>query len=313
MSRSVRLALLSLFLLPLNAFAAGDRCVRDGIAAATGLPSEKIVLAEAREAPLYVELPAGFKPGDRFQFEVRRNGAPFSTEEVEVLAASVADAKIDFAARPVVELFSTHPSRLNLLRRTLAEAAAEVAIFANGKPVRTETFADLERKGRDLAGASIAPQAIRSTVRTEASARPNQKNACTDACYFELEDCNYYRCGQFGSASCYDNCYWLYLDCLEYNCSNCVPSSSSTTTYTTVSTTPTSTVECHTSGGFFPKGFYRLYTKQIKQTITTTTINSDCSETVTTQISYFNINCWVYQYADPNCFSLGSVSGSLCG
>lgn len=312
MSRSVRFFVLSLFLLPLQAFAADDRCVRQGIATAVGLPSDKIVLAEALEAPLYVELEASFAPGDRFKFEVRRNGEIFSTEEVELVAGGTDSAKIDFTARPVVELFSTHPSRLNLLRRTVSEGAAEVAISQNGKLVRTEAFAALERKGRELAGAAISPQAMRSTDRTEASARPAQKSACTDACYFELEDCNYYRCGQFGSAACYDNCYWLYLDCLEYNCSNCIPSSSSTTTYSTVSTTPTSVYECHTSGGFFPKGIYRRYTKQIKQTVTTTTINSDCSETVTTSISYFNINCWVYQYSDPNCYSYGDVLGSLC-
>ncbi len=317
MSRSVRLSLrplvlLGLALLPLQAATADDRCVRQGIADAVGLPKEKIVLAEAIEAPLYVELDSSFAPGDRFQFEVRRNGAIFSTEEVELVENRSSDASFDFAARPVVELFSTHPSRLNLLRRTIGDGTADVAISHNGKALRVETFAALERKGRTLAEGAIAPQAIRSTVRTEASARPHQKSACTDACYAELEDCNYYRCGQFGSASCYDNCYWLYLDCLEFSCNTCQPSSSSTTTFSTVSTTPTSVYQCHTSGGFFPKGIYRRYTRQIKQTVTTTTINSDCSETVTTQIFYFNIDCWVYQYSEPNCSSYGDVLPWLC-
>lgn len=308
MRRSIFLwAALALVVLPVQAFAAGQ-CVQQAIADKTGTPLAEIELSEAQN-PVFVALEEKLAVGDRVGFRVLVDGELFLSEDLELAASDLVVDTRDFTATPVVELLAALPTRLNALHRLAESGQVEVVVEHNGVAKAGIPWIDLVFQSETLRQGEVAPHAVTSTVRFEAASQPAQKDACTDYCDDEQYDCYLYRCGQFGSASCYDACDDLYLDCLE-GCGICQPSSTTTTTYTTVSTTPTSYVECRTDY-FFGKGYYRAYDRRIKRTVTTTTTNSDCSQTVTTTVSYFNIYCWVWLYNDPYCYSVGQAS-PLC-
>lgn len=311
MRRLILGILLCLLAFTPQARAGDDACVRREIAALTRSAPADIVIAAIEQAPLYVDLRGDLAVGDRVRFEMLVGGERFFTEEVELVKTPRPLAAIELSAVPVVELLSANPARLGALYRIAARQDVKVRVARNGELVGTVPFAELAAASDRLSQEAVLPFAVRSTRRQETGHRRSlQKDECTQFCDDQQNDCYLNRCGQFGSASCYDACDSQWIDCLE-SCGICQPSSSTSTTYSIASTTPLNVFECHTTfGSFSPKGIYRAYDRLIKRTDTTTTTNSDCTQTVTSQVSYFHTYCWVFQYPDSFCFSLGSVS--LC-
>jgi hypothetical protein len=294
-----------------QAWAGGDLCIRRGIAAQTGAALEDVSLATAGPPPLFVDLGAGVATGDRVTFEILLNGKPFLAEKVELfrdaLAAPPEIEKIDFSAVPVVELLSANPARLAGVHRLARTEAVELRISRNGEVVKTLPFSEVAAASERLSQGPVLPFALRSAVSNAVERQPiAQKDECTQFCDDQQYNCYLNRCGQFGGPSCYAACDVEWIDCLE-NCGLCQPSSSSTTVLSFVSDTPLNIFECHTV--FFnagPKGIYRKIDRLAKRTVTTTTTNADCTQTVTTQVTFFHLVCWALQQPQ-NCFSLGLV------
>ncbi|MEM8930057.1 MAG: hypothetical protein AAGE94_02715 [Acidobacteriota bacterium] len=251
-----------------------------------------VELIDNAPPPIYVELGAGAAVGDRLRIEYRIDSRVSVIEELELAEApAVAEDAAIQSTIPVVELLAGQPARLELVRRAQANGTVEVSIRHGEIDLGVFGLDGLEARGAELLqSAAASPFGLRSTVSVPGVRQV--KGACEDRCDDEQDDCYFSRCGQFGSSSCYNACDIDWVDCLE-DCGICQPSSSSTVTTTTVSTTPTSTVLC-TRMFFHPqvRGQQRAFTRRLKDTTTTTTINSDCSETVTTSVSYRNTSCW---------------------
>lgn len=270
----------------------GPACIRQGVAERFGVPMEDVQINENAPEPLYVDFGTKLAPGDRVRFEIHVDGALSLTEALEL---STDDASLgEHKGTRVVELLGGQPARLEFLRRAVQKGTVEVVLFLGDVDLGRRTLSELEAQSTRLRDRGVQPFASRSSVESPGKLFTKSMEDCTYACEVAQDDCYYYQCGQFGSAACYGNCDMLYVSCLE-SCGVCQPSSSSQTTYTTVSTTATSTVECHKSITNPPyTGLQRLYNRQIKRTVTTTTINSDCSQTVTTQVTYFTTPCWTW-------------------
>lgn len=288
----VSILLVSLF--P-QAVLADQSCVRQALAERHGIAPADVDLVETSVEPLYIELASSLSVGDLVRFEIRAEGLPLLTEQVRLTEAPLVvevDGVTLPVSTPVIELLASHSTRLEMLRRAAAEGAVEISIFHGESQLGSFDLAELDRRSTELlSSVGVSPFGLRSTV-SEAAARVEKNSQCEYYCDDEQDSCYLDRCGQFGSASCYDACDREYIDCLE-TCGICQPSSSTTVSEQVVSTTPTSTVLCTRS--FFNwsvTGYQRAMDRQIKRTETTTTVNSDCSETVTTSVSYYNIICW---------------------
>lgn len=312
----LRLVVLLALLVPsLQIFAAGDnQCTQQGIADKFGLSLEDISLAEPLSPPVYVSFPGDLAIGDEVAFEVTLDGAPFLAETLELVASEISgenrtrsENKVAEEGRPVVEFLAGQPQRLTVLHHLGERQQVDITTLHNGEIAEKVSLQDLVAQSEILSAGPLDPFALQSTVVIQAPAPPAENYTCVEICDLELDYCINNQCGG-GGTSCTNYCEQQYVDCLE-GCGFCVPSSTSTTTYSTVSVTPTSTYECHTSSvPGWSKGIWRLYTKRIKKTVTTTTINNDCTQTVTTQITYFNLPCWVWQYSEPYCYSYGPIS-----
>lgn len=282
---SLFLGLALLFSVPLFA---DQACPR--IADRPGQPGE-LELAIDGASPLYVRLGSQATAGDRLKFEILVNGLLSLTEEVELLGMS-AENRPSFGT-PVVELLAAAPARLELLRRAAMDGTVEVTSYLGDTKLEHRTFADLDAESAALRTEGALPYDLSSELSYAAPTDLQNKYSCQDFCDMEQDDCYLNRCGQFGSASCYDACDTEWVQCMEAECGVCQPSSSTEVTETVDSTTPTSTTVCKRS--FFNaavSGVQRLMNRRIKRTETTTTTNSDCSETVTTNVTYYDTTCW---------------------
>lgn len=281
---------------PLLAGDTGASCLRQGIAERTGV--ENIQVIENAPEPIYVDFGTELPTGERVRFEILVDGALSLTEEIELTKGDTS-----FEARkgaPVVELLAGQPARLEFLRRAAKTGTVEISLSLGGASFGRRTLSELEAQSTRLRASGVRPSATRSAVKSSRGIKQifAESEDCQYDCEVAQDDCYYYQCGQFGSAACYGNCDMLYESCLE-NCGICQPSSSSQTTVTVHSTTPTSVVQCRRS--FFNSsvtGHQRYNDRVMKQTVTTTTINSNCTETVTTQVSYYSTFCW--QWIDFN-------------
>lgn len=303
------IALLALLVPSLQSFADGDnQCVKRGLSEKLGIALEDVSLAESQNLPVYLSFPNSLVIGDELTFEVIAGGSPVLSESVELIEAENSDrAGKAGSATPVVEFLAGHEARLAYVHRLGERHNLEIRILQNGVEVETVAVADLLARSELLASADIAPLAHRSTVQIAATAPQQEMFSCVFNCGLDQNTC-YDQCG-VGDSYCLGICDSEFDECV-HNCNGtCAPHTSTNTTYTLISLTPTSTYECHTST--IPgqtKGIFRLYTQLIKKTVTTTTTNLDCSETVTTQVSYFNFPCWIFQYSSPSCGSLGQLT-----
>lgn len=271
---------------------AAPTCVDQAIAERTGKPAGSVPVVTDAPDPIYVEIGPSAAIGDQVRFEIRVDGVVSLTETVELTEApAVADGELASQwTSPVVELLAAQPARLDFLRRAAERGTVEVVVVHGPTDLGLRTLDDLEASSAGLT--AVNPFGLRSSVATPGAEGRQTKFNCEQYCDDEQDSCYLDRCGQFGSASCYDACDIEWLNCLE-SCGICQPSSTSSTVTTIVSTTPTSNVVC-TRSFFNPAvtGRQRAFTRQLKHTTTTTTTNSDCSQTVTTSISYSNTLCW---------------------
>ncbi|MCG8460380.1 MAG: hypothetical protein MI919_29205 [Holophagales bacterium] len=223
----------------------------------------------------------------------------------------------DFSVR-VIELLSAQPRRLAHLRN-LAETTSVDIVISHRGGVEVRSLSELDAAGLDsdsavdwrplgnssrVAGANQELPTI-SPGKPLAPQRSLAKSACTDHCDSAQDDCYDY-CGQFGGASCYNACDSDWSDC-RASCGSCQPSSSSVTTYTTLSSV---LLYAQCRKGNLPwevKGMYGYYLDSYKKTVVTTTINSDCSQTVSQTVTYPQGYCWRFYYSSPFCTSLGNV------
>lgn len=335
-STSCRLliALLALCLVPSVAFADAGACAKRTLAALDGVSPDEVELTTAVTEPLFVEAD-GLAVGDTLRVEVLIDGVTTFQEDLELVEtaapgdALLADAPAEVKAaaqaaallegRPVVELLAAHGQRLERLEHLAQTRSVDLAVHRDGA-VDRRPLSDLRAASDALSAEPFAPFALVSSspaaVTIEAPTKLGEtvldtvqtKSQCEQYCDDQYDDCIWSRCEPQGSSSCYDACYDQFLDCLEWECSICEVSSTTSTQNTLHSQTPTPYVECRYSPIFgYGKGQYRYIERVIKQTRTTTTTNSDCSETVTTSVSYFNSNCWTFLYPDNFCFSLGTI------
>lgn len=243
--------------------------------------------------PLYIPLARGAVVGDHLRFEILVDGELSLTEEVELIGTSAANQKesLDFSATPVVEFLATAPARLDFLRRAAVNGTVEVISYLGATKVGNWVFADLEAESALLRTEGALPYDLSSKLTLAAPTTVQNKYSCHDICDWEQDDCYLNQCGQFGSASCYNACDDQWVQCME-GCGVCQPSSSTQVTETVVSTTPTSTTACKRSFFNSTTGTQRLMNRRIKRTTTTTTTNSNCTQTVSTSVSYYNTTCW---------------------
>lgn len=282
----------TLFTTPLGATPV---CVQKAAAEHAGLPVGDAPVIENAD-PLFFELPASVAVGDTLRFEITVGDSVSLTETVELTRAPAAVEGVSTSAVSAVELLAAQPARLDFLRRAAAENQVEILVTRGETVLGTYAFGELAAASESLAPGGVRPFDLRSTLEVERARpalgeSPSWKYTCEELCDLDQEDCYYYRCDQFGPPSCYQACDDQWEDCLT-SCGFCQPSSSSTTTTTIQSSTPISGLICKRSFFSSATGHQRLFRQQLKHTTTTTTINSDCSQTVTTSITYSTEDCW---------------------
>lgn len=264
------------------------------------------------EALLFFQLPKVLLPGEsKVTLTVEAAGKVVLVEEIQAVESVEADAP-----EGVVELLAGHPRQLAGLRQLADQGrAAEVLISLDGEVLEKMSLEQLLLSSSALRAALPEPSPVTSTLTVDhlAPARATEsddkslieslnKSACTDYCDEQFDDCIAYRCNYTWCSGCQNE----FEDCLE-SCGVCQPSSSSTTQLSVVSVTPQGPVECHTHY-FFGKDLY-IWTKvRYKQTVTTTTINSDCTQTVSSTVTYFNAFCWKFYAFSPSCFEIYPTS-----
>ncbi len=307
--RKFRFIALLLLLIPsLQSFAAGDnQCVKRGLAEKLGVALEDVPLMVSQTLPVYLSSPNSLAVGDQLTFEVIAGGSPVLLESVELIEDGNGDRSNASSASPVVEFLAGHEARLAYVHRLSERHNLEIRVSQNGSEVETVAFADLLARSELLASQAIVPMAHRSTLQVAATASQQEMFSCVFNCGLDQNTC-YDQCG-VGDSYCLGICDSEFDECVHDCNGTCAPHTSTNTTYSLVSLTATSTYQCHTTSILGQeKGIFRLYTQRVKKTVTTTTTNLDCSETVTTQVSYFNQPCWIFQYLSPFCSSLGQLT-----
>ncbi len=244
--------------------------------------------------PLFIELGRPPMAEDTVRVAIRLDGDLIFTEKLRIQPLkpeSSPDQAASSAGRPsVVEILAAHPNRRELLNQQAADRSVEVEINHNGASLGVFSWNQLEHRSQEMK--MVKPADISSETSSRAVGVPF-KSACEQLCEAELDDCNESRCGQFGSQSCYNSCNQAYEDCLVHDCGLCVQDSTTVTTLEVQSETATNTVLCTRS--FFNSsvvGRQRLFNQRIKQTDTTTVTQTDCSQTLSTNVTYFNQGCW---------------------
>ncbi|MEM9556741.1 MAG: hypothetical protein AAGC60_20950 [Acidobacteriota bacterium] len=298
-SQMKTLALLSLALccLPGLALAEAPSCAKSLIAELDGISVEDVRITDATVDPLYVAL-AGAQSGDVVEVEILVDGVRHLGESLTLGTALAIDAERGLQGPQVVELLAAHPQRLARLDRFAASRDIAVHLRHAGAEV-VYAFDALRVDAASLDAQGARPFDLTSTLHLAAQSTPT-KNACIDFCDMEYEDCIFYRCEPEGSQSCYNACEAQFVDCLEFECSICQVETSTSTNDTLHQVNPTGIQECRWST-FYGVGYYDYLQLVIKRTTTTTTTNADCSETVTTSVSYYNSYCWRLAFNNPFC------------
>ena len=253
--------------------------------------------------------------GDLIGVEISRDGEILVQESIELIASLLpnpgAEAALAASGTTVIEVLGTSPA----MRARLAEGrdGLTVTVRLNGDLFETLSFEELQKRSLVLREAETLPHALRSDLSPSrksvlASKNPGftvgagflTKDACTDYCSDEHDNCPYDRCGQFPSQGCLDACDAQFEDCLE-SCGVCQTSSSTSQAISLVSVTPQGITQCMNDTFFWGKGIFEWTKRRFKVVTTTTTTNADCSITTSTSTSFFNNFCWSFRY-NLNCF-----------
>lgn len=268
---------------------------------------------------LLYRLPTVPGVGDVVEFEFFHGERSLLVEEIDLIAEDPAlealrpDAKSIPSA--VVEVLSTSPAERARIRRFAQDAEVEVRVRLSGNRVETLSLSDLAQRSASLQGdESITPRAISPRL-SQPSALPilkppviRAKSACEDGCYIQNDFCTDECVFVPNSGPCFDSCDEWLDECLGECAGVCTPWTNTSTAITLVSTIPVGPVECHyrSSSG---KSWYVWTERRFKRTVTTTTMNADCTETVSTDVTYFNLYCWSFYVYSPGCFELYPTFG----
>lgn len=286
-----------LILSPTQLFADGGACALASLGAPKPEPA-----VEAGPA-LYVDLGAHPSPGARLTFRASADGEPLLTQAVEILPAAG-----ELSGPAVVELLASEPRRLHQLRELARERAVDIAVEVDGEALGIRNLADLEAQSVELKRRGASPLDHRSTVSRPTAAYP-RSGACNLACDAVRDDCyDFYGCGRFITGLCYSVCHLDWLDCVDGCGPSCQPGTTTSSETVFDGLVSTDELACGDGLGMVAyRGFYRRMNKRLKVTTTTTTVAADCTETVSSTVTYYFTPCFQLEAADPTCSPEGPV------
>lgn len=207
----------------------------------------------------------------------------------------------------VVEVLSDSPAQRDRIQRFAGSGELSVEVRLDGALVDSLALEELVRRSSLLKQrADLAPRAITPQIREPADASglhplSAASTSCEDQCLAQYDRCADECVFSPDSDACFASCQAGRDDCLAECSGTCTETTTTSTEITEVSTTFLGPIEClgHPS---FGRDRYALVDILFKKTITTTTTHADCTETVTTDVTYFTNRCWqLYQLA-PDCF-----------
>lgn len=310
MRKFVFALLLLVLVLPTSLFAAdeGDKSCQLQKALEQIRAETDVLIFDENAGPdmdlLFYRLPAGTELGeDGLEFEAFVGGKSLLLERIRPIDLEAA------AAGGALELLSQSPQQLTALHR-LGRSGAELELsLRHGSTSESFSYEELVAQSNELRDAlpellltrtELVSSRFQKPAASEERIAPLHKDQCTQWCDDEQYDCYLNRCGQFGGPSCYNACDIQYLDCLE-GCGICQPDSTTTTTVTLFSISELGPVECKFDPYWVGNSYYIWSKIRYKKTVTTTTTNSDCTQTVSTTVTYFDVYCWRYYAYSPNC------------
>jgi len=311
MRKLVFVLLLLVLALPTSLFAAdeGDRsCQLQDVLEQIRAETDVLIFDENAGPDLdllFYRLPADSELDENgLELEAFVGGKSLLLERIRPIESEAA------TAGGAIELLSQNPQQLTALHR-LGRSGAELEISLRyGSMSQSFSYEELVAQSNELREAlpdllltrtELVSSRLQKPAASDERIVPLHKDQCTDWCDDEQYDCYLYRCGQFGSASCYNACDIQWEDCLE-SCGICQPDTTTTTTVTLFSVTDLGPVECKNDPYWVGNSWYIWSKIRYKKTVTTTTTNADCSQTVTTSVTYIDIYCWRYYAYDPNCY-----------
>ncbi|MCB1032782.1 MAG: hypothetical protein KDD47_02985, partial [Acidobacteria bacterium] len=264
--------------------------------------------------PILLELPFALAEGSVVELTFSRAGASLGAERLVLASLSEGiEVPADARALPggpdsgvtVIEILATSPAERERLQSLdlQADGKVSVEIRANGLVIDTLPWTELAQRSEALLEAAALPAAIEPRYLPAAS--PGLHNvsahltACEENCWIDYDLC-YDGCVWVpNSGPCFDSCNANLNACLAACSTSCTPSTTTTTTITILGYVQTNIVKCAWDSSLGSADYYRRYLRKRKKTVTTTTTNADCSQTVTTTVTYPNNYCWGFAGPGP--------------
>jgi hypothetical protein len=216
----------------------------------------------------------------------------------------------DIKVEPVVELFADTPEKVYDMR-LLVESGIDVTfdIFVGEEIVETVSGAEIMARSNSLMESGALPQEIRIPFAQQSLSQSSAKTYCYQ-CTQQYSACVASNCdGHLPPRLC-DRCDTIYDQCLA-TCDDCIPGTTSESTHTGQETTQTNDFNCYYMPNPIFSGdsaTYRMLLIKHEVTETITTTHSDCSQTVTQNVTYHYHWCWAL-WDNSNCFDPDSNVG----
>jgi len=265
---------------------------------------------------LFLRLPHSPPAGTRVEVDFLRGGQSLVREIIVLTDEGNAERNLEAPgdAQPsVIEILSTSAAELARVRKLLEGGEVSVQVRLDGELVDTLSLRQLVERSDDLRQSESLPRAIAPRLaegekqfgaRGEGSALT--EGACENACYAQEDYC-YDQCVWVpNSTPCFAACDEALDECLMECAGTCTPTTQTSTTVVLVSATPLYAFECKLRFGSLDD--YILTRLKYKRTVTTTTTNSDCSQTVSTTVTYIYVTCWSF-FAQGCFYPQGSAFG----
>lgn len=253
--------------------------------------------------------------GTEIRFEIRHEDHLLLAEEVSLIEGSsglgseaLAGAKF---GGTVVEILSQAAAERSRLRHAASSEEINVSVWLDGELNEVLSISELVDRSTALRGNSI-PHAIliRGAAEAEALELPMTKGACENSCYNQHDAC-YDNCVWVpNSGPCFDSCDDDLDECLLDCSGGCNPSTTTSAFGTLLSESPFGSPECIKPYGLNPRKRYQKYQLIVRVTTTTTTTLANCSQTVTTTISYDYPTC--YKFHAPGWCSNPRNEHNIC-
>jgi hypothetical protein len=216
----------------------------------------------------------------------------------------------DMKAEPVVELFADAPELVYDIR-LLVESGIDVSfdIFVGDDLFETAPGGEIIARSSSLMGSGVLPQEVRIPFAQQSLSQASAKTYCYE-CNQQYITCVASNCDGMVPQRLCDRCDTIYDQCLA-TCDDCIPGTTSSSAHTGQETTLTNDFDClYKPNPIIPgdSATYRMLLIKHEVTETITTTHSDCSQTVTYNITYHYHWCWAL-WDDHNCFDPDSNAG----